>query len=729
MRPLGAADPTVVGSYRLLGVLGGGGMGRVYLGQSPTGRRLAIKIIRAELADNTEFRRRFVREVAAVRAVSPLFTAAVVDADTDAEEPWLATTYIDGPSLEELVVERGPLPPGAVLTLAAGLAEALASIHRVGLVHRDLKPSNVIVDDEGPHIIDFGVVLAPDATQVTMGVVVGTPSYMAPERLQGGEASPAGDVFSLGATLVYAATGRTLVNQGTVYEQIIQIVTGRFDMSMVPTQLRPLITRCLSDQPKDRPTAEELTRFLVGSGVPAPAPGWYRATGTPPVIALDPPWSSPLSRRRALTFGGVLGMGAMAGVTGVATSVLRGDRVVPRAVAKVTVSTTPAPGKLLWQARSGARPLTLALGIARSGARIVVDRGKRLITANGSQLLAVDLLGRRMWTKTMPASVLDLRQWGDALLVTEARRLSLRNLATGDQLLAIDVADNEEMASRRDNPDHLPVKVYGVVHSAERIFLNLGTATIAIDRSGGRLWRNSRLAGGGSLLVATDDWLVTRDVAGSTVEIGLYDARTGERRWSTPYELTPPPGGPPHGPGGPPPDGTGGPPPDGPGGPPHDDAWDRSEGRIGTSHVVLRDRQDLTVLRLSDGSIAYHMWAPKPVAAIELMGELLLVAADSLTAYVTATGAEAWRVRLRSARIAVAAEGRSVVGASERTIYALDWTGDRLWQAALPGSVRNALPERLTTDDHRAFLTFSPRGEQIEPLDVDVIAVALDAQA
>src|SRR6266540_4032433 len=164
MKPLGAADPGVVGSYRLLGVLGDGGMARVYLGRSSAGRKLAIKVIRADLAEDPWFRRRFAREVAAVRAVSPLYTAAVVDADTDAEAPWLATTFIDGPALDELVDEHGPLAPGAVLTLAAGLAEALASIHRSGLVHRDLKPSNVIIDDAGPHIIDFGVALVSEAT-------------------------------------------------------------------------------------------------------------------------------------------------------------------------------------------------------------------------------------------------------------------------------------------------------------------------------------------------------------------------------------------------------------------------------------------------------------------------------------------------------------------------------------------------------------------------------------
>src|SRR5829696_5558527 len=146
VKPLGANDPTAVSSYHLLGVLGAGGMGRVYLAESRTGRRVAIKVIHAHFGDDPAFRRRFEREVTAAKSVSPLYTAAVVDADTSATEPWLATTYIDGPSLSQLVTDEGPLAPGAVLTLAAGLAEALASIHDVGLVHRDVKPANVILD-------------------------------------------------------------------------------------------------------------------------------------------------------------------------------------------------------------------------------------------------------------------------------------------------------------------------------------------------------------------------------------------------------------------------------------------------------------------------------------------------------------------------------------------------------------------------------------------------------
>jgi serine/threonine protein kinase len=277
MTPLGAADPTQVGSYRLLGVLGVGGMGRVYLGESRTGQRVAIKVVRADLAADPAFRRRFAREVAAARSVGPIVTAAVVDADTEAVVPWLATSYIDGPNLADLIRTSGPMTLPALLTLGASLADALAAIHRVNLVHRDLKPTNVVLDGRGAHIIDFGIALNPDAAAMTTSRLVGTPSYIAPERIRGADARPASDVFSLGSTLVFAATGRNLVSHGTVYVQIVQITMGRFDLSRVPSPVRPIVESCLRLQPDDRPTAPELVRAFIGAGATAAYPGWYAA--------------------------------------------------------------------------------------------------------------------------------------------------------------------------------------------------------------------------------------------------------------------------------------------------------------------------------------------------------------------------------------------------------------------------------------------------------------------
>src|ERR1700758_2943612 len=208
MQELQAGDPELIGAYRVVRRLGSGGMGHVFLARSPGGRMLAIKVVRAELAGDQEFRTRFRREVAAARSVSGLFTAPVVDADTEAPVPWLATAYIAGSSLADTVARHGPLPGPSVLALAAGLAEGLLAIHSAGLVHRDLKPSNVLMAEDGPRVIDFGISRAMEASAVTStGMVVGSPGFMSPEQAEGHEVGPPSDVFSLGAVLAFAATG------------------------------------------------------------------------------------------------------------------------------------------------------------------------------------------------------------------------------------------------------------------------------------------------------------------------------------------------------------------------------------------------------------------------------------------------------------------------------------------------------------------------------------------
>ncbi|MGH7734388.1 MAG: serine/threonine-protein kinase, partial [Gemmatimonadales bacterium] len=265
-------DPELIGPYRLRGLLGVGGMGRVYLGQSPDGRSVAVKVIRADLAADAEFRARFRREIAVARKVSSPFTAPVIDADLDGPVPWLATTYIAGPSLAGAVAEYGPLPVRAVRELAAGLAEGLGAIHAVGVVHRDLKPANVLLAADGPLVIDFGISLGAEASVLTRtGLVVGSPGFMSPEQAEGRPVGPASDIFSLGAVLAFAATGEGPFGAGSTPALVYRVVYRPPSLDGVPAEVRPLVERCLAKDPGQRPTARDL---LTGTGAVQPAVGW-----------------------------------------------------------------------------------------------------------------------------------------------------------------------------------------------------------------------------------------------------------------------------------------------------------------------------------------------------------------------------------------------------------------------------------------------------------------------
>ncbi|MEV5882718.1 serine/threonine-protein kinase [Streptomyces sp. NPDC052020] len=265
-------DPRRIGPFEVLGRLGAGGMGLVYLARSASGRRVAIKTVRTELAEDQLFRVRFTREVEAARAVSGFYTAAVVDADPRAAVPWLATAYVPAPSLEEIVNECGPLPAQAVRWLAAGVAEALQSIHGAGLVHRDLKPSNVLVVEDGPRVIDFGIASGVSNTRLTMtNVAVGTPAYMSPEQAKDSRSvTGASDVFSLGSTLVFAATGHAPFHGANPVETVFMLLREGPDLDGLPDELRPLIESCMQMEPAARPTPADLQAqlapHLFGSG-------------------------------------------------------------------------------------------------------------------------------------------------------------------------------------------------------------------------------------------------------------------------------------------------------------------------------------------------------------------------------------------------------------------------------------------------------------------------------
>jgi hypothetical protein len=267
MEPLSANDPHAVGEFQLRARLGAGGMGQVYLGFSPAGRAVAVKVVHAELARDAEFRQRFAREVASARAVSGMYTAAVVAAGLDDDPPWLATAYVPGPSLADLVARHGALPEPAVWRLAAGLAEALRAVHACGLVHRDLKPANVLLAGDGPHVIDFGISRAFEGTTVTAaGMVVGTPGYMSPEQAEGKQAGPASDVFSLGCLLAFAITGTAPFGGGSAASVLYRVVTAQPDLTGVPVALRDVIAACLAKDPARRPDVAALGAMISQAG-------------------------------------------------------------------------------------------------------------------------------------------------------------------------------------------------------------------------------------------------------------------------------------------------------------------------------------------------------------------------------------------------------------------------------------------------------------------------------
>jgi hypothetical protein len=263
MKPLAADDPRLLGEYRLQGRLGEGGMGRVYFGLSPAGRAVAIKVVQPKLADDTEFLRRFRQEVASARAVSGIYTAPVVATGLNDDPPWLATAYVPGPSLAQVVHERGALPESALRPLLAGLVEALQAIHGCGVVHRDLKPANVLLAADGPRVIDFGISRGVESSTTTItGAVFGTPGYMSPEQAEGRPADQASDVFALGCVIVYAATGTPPFGEGTAASVLYRVVHAEPRLDGLPPWLRGLVARCLAKDPALRPTPQALAALI-----------------------------------------------------------------------------------------------------------------------------------------------------------------------------------------------------------------------------------------------------------------------------------------------------------------------------------------------------------------------------------------------------------------------------------------------------------------------------------
>ncbi|HET7018736.1 MAG TPA: protein kinase [Streptosporangiaceae bacterium] len=295
---LRASDPVQLGKYRLIGRLGDGGMGEVYLARSPGGRKVAVKVIKTELAQDADFRARFSREVEAAKRVGGIFTAPVVDADPGCERPWLATAYVEGKSLAETVRDQGPLDLESVLRLAAGLTEGLAAIHTAGVIHRDLKPSNVLLAADGPRIIDFGISRPMDADELTStGNILGSPGFMSPEQAEGLPIGPPTDIFSLGAVLTFAATGNGPFGSARDTVLLYRVIYTAPSLGKVPELIRPLIERCLAMDPAARPTPEQIMADLDGQTPAVRYPDDSPDTVLPPLAqsGTGHPQSSPVT--------------------------------------------------------------------------------------------------------------------------------------------------------------------------------------------------------------------------------------------------------------------------------------------------------------------------------------------------------------------------------------------------------------------------------------------------
>jgi serine/threonine protein kinase len=357
MHELAPGDPELIGPYRLRGRLGAGGMGRVYLGLSPGGRSVAVKVIRADLAQDAEFRARFRREVAVARTVSGLFTAPVIDADVDGPVPWLATAYVPGPSLADAVSQHGPLPAASVLALARGLAEALSAIHAAGVVHRDLKPANVLLAEDGPRVIDFGISRAIEASAFThTGLVVGSPGFMSPEQAEGREVGPPSDIFSLGAVLAFAATGQGPFGSGSTPALVYRVVHGGPQLDLMPAEVRSLAERCLAKDPALRPTAGDLLAAAA-----YPAAGWLPEPATREARRQAPRQGRRLGRWRPLTatlvLSGLIGAGATAAVTMTAGSApAHAAQSGPRATPAQTLAPASTPASPASSAPGASSP-------------------------------------------------------------------------------------------------------------------------------------------------------------------------------------------------------------------------------------------------------------------------------------------------------------------------------------------------------------------------------------
>ncbi|MEU2062089.1 serine/threonine-protein kinase [Streptomyces sp. NPDC013455] len=521
--------PEWAGHYRLESCLGSGGMGVVHLARSTSGMKLAVKVVHAEFARDPEFRGRFRQEVAAARRVSGAFTAPVVDADPEAERPWMATLFIPGPTLSEQVKRKGPMAPEQLRRLMAGLAEALRDIHRVGVVHRDLKPSNVLLAEDGPKVIDFGISRPKDSELRTeTGKLIGTPPFMAPEQFRRPrEVGPAADIFALGSVMVHAATGRGPFDSDSPYVVAYQVVHDEPDLAGVPEGLAPLVRRCLAKEPADRPTPDELMRELRSVAAsydtqafipaqrrsedgPAPAaPGPSEPAGGRPAVKRP-------GRRRAVLAAGALGLAVVGALTAVGTAGVTGvsDGGDHSGGRKGAATRTAAYGT--WSARPA---------VGGEGMPHCAYQGGRLLCARAGVVFALSGTdGRLLWRRPV-----DTRSPSGPPAVSGG--LVQPYTDGGSRVAGLDPASGRQVW-QRPLPAGTTVRYAGdtaLLTGAD------GTVTGVDGATGATRWRRTLPGQGVPSLVtfpgASSAYATRTSADGSSTRVSAVDAGTGEVRW------------------------------------------------------------------------------------------------------------------------------------------------------------------------------------------------------
>ncbi|MGK5549023.1 protein kinase domain-containing protein [Streptomyces sp. URMC 127] len=511
-----AEDPGYAGEYRLEGRLGSGGMGVVHLARSASGLRLAVKVVHAEYAVDPEFRARFRQEVAAARRVSGAFTAPVVDADPDGERPWMATLYIPGPTLSERVKRNGPLAPEEVRRLAAGLAEALRDIHRAGVVHRDLKPSNVLLAEDGPKVIDFGISRPYDSELRTeTGKLIGTPPFMAPEQFQRPrEVGPAADVFALASLLVHAATGRGPFESESPYIVAYQVVHTEPDLTGVPADLVPLVQDCLAKDPAQRPTPDaimaRLPRALRHGGV-----GVRRVEAAGPDDSVPTHVRVPPPREE-----GEEAPGTAAQTPGPAAQVPVSAARTPGRAAPARGSVPRRRRRMPWLVSAGVATAALVAGgtwaLSRDG-----DADRPLQTRP-----TVASADWRPWEVPVPGGATGACAYGGEALYCSARGLQAARIETSTGKIAWQKAASATSSAGGGEAGPVPAPVVsgGLVH----VFSPDGRTLTALEPSSGEpRWTRDVSAYPGRVYHAGDTVLL---VAGDGT-VTAVDGGTNKQRW------------------------------------------------------------------------------------------------------------------------------------------------------------------------------------------------------